>query len=295
MKILSILALFLLSLSANALPVLPLEHDTQQSLDTNWRIPFPRKQNRDRGTYDPNGIVKLSNCSGSIVRFYGQSTASKAYVLTNGHCIMYFRYMKYGEYRWNDDSDRRMEVFNGDGRRIRIRATTLSYATMTSTDLALYRLEQTYDELATQGVTPLMLNDGMPSPNTEIQIISGYWGGMGYSCYIDDIVGKLVEDEWVWWSSIRYTPECDVISGTSGSPVIDKHSRRVIGVNNTYNNDEKVCSLHNPCEVDEDGNITSVRNRGYGQQTYWLYSCIDENFEIDLHRYGCLLHGASNR
>ena len=57
----------------------------------------------DWGDYSPNGIVKLSNCSGSIVQFEGQSTSSQAYVLTNGHCIRLFGYMDEGEYIWNDD------------------------------------------------------------------------------------------------------------------------------------------------------------------------------------------------
>ena len=37
--------------------------------------------------YDYEGIVKLSNCSGSIIRFKNQSIDDHAIVLTNGHCL----------------------------------------------------------------------------------------------------------------------------------------------------------------------------------------------------------------
>ena len=181
--------------------------------------------------------------------------------------------------------NRRMRVFNESGKQIKIRATALSYATMTRTDLALYKIEQTYEELEAKGVTSLILNDNMPSSNTEIEIISGYWR-KGYSCRIDGIVDRLKEHHWVFVDSIRYTAECDIISGTSGSPIIERRSRRVIGVNNTYNNNKKLCALHSPCEIDQAGNVTSVPHIGYGQQTHWLYSCVDKDFQIDLKKQG---------
>ena len=44
-----------------------------------------------------------------------------------------------------------------------------------------------------------------------------------------------------------------------------------------------------PCEVDEQGNKTVLKNRSYGQQTFNLYECMNDNFKLDLERESCKL------
>jgi hypothetical protein len=80
-----------------------------------------------------------------------------------------------------------------------------------------------------------------------------------------------------------------VIGGTSGSPIIARGTRTVIGINNTGNEDGLRCEENNPCEIDEKGNVFYQRGQNYGQQTYWIYSCLTPNFDIDLNKPGCLL------
>ena len=90
--------------------------------------------------------------------------------------------------------------------------------------------------------------------------------------------------------SIRYSdPGCEVYGGTSGSPVIRKGERVVVAVNNTGNESGQECTMNNPCEVDNEGNILVIEGRGYAQQTYWFATCMDENFELDLNQKGCML------
>ncbi len=76
MKILAALALTVMSASAFAIPVAP--HD---ALKVNL------KSNPILSDYDFEGIIKLSNCSGSLIQFSGQPDTAKAVVMTNGHCI----------------------------------------------------------------------------------------------------------------------------------------------------------------------------------------------------------------
>ncbi len=243
--------------------------------------------------YDFNGIVRLSNCSGFLIMFEGQPSSSNALVLTNGHC--YRRFIRAEAIVLNQPSRRTMRVSDANKRFHTVRATTVVYATMTGTDVLLYRLKETYDELATKNITPLMLSPVRPQPNAAIQIISGYWK-RGYSCFIDGFVHKLLEASWEFYDSLRYsTKGCDIIGGTSGSPVILKGTRQVVGINNTLNENGRRCNMNNPCEVDEDGNVTVDHNRGYGQQTYIFYSCLDSDYEIDLTLQGCqLAKGASS-
>ena len=241
----------------------------------------------EESDYNFNGIVRLSNCSGSLIIFEGQPSSSKALVLTNGHC--YRRFIPHQTIILNQPSKRTMRISDKSRQFHPVQATTIVYATMTGTDVTLYRLKETYDELATKDITPLVLSPVKPQPDAEIEIISGFWK-RGYSCFIEGFVHKLLEGEWEFNDSLRYSPQgCDIIGGTSGSPVILKGTRQVIGINNTLNENGRRCTMNNPCEVDEEGNVTVDYNRGYGQQTYIFYSCLDSNYKIDLALPGCLL------
>lgn len=242
----------------------------------------------ESSSYDFNAIVKLSNCSGALVRFHGQPKNSYAYVLTNGHCLG-GRFLRPGEVKVNERSRRRMGVFDSNMRQTRISATTLVYATMTYTDSALYRLDKTYEFFEKKGITALMMSSERPFLNTQIEIISGYWE-RGYRCSIEAFIPKLLEADWTFEDSIRYSePGCDTIGGTSGSPVIDALTREVIAVNNTGNESGGRCTMNNPCEVDENGQRTVIEGASYAQQTYLFYSCLTLDFDIDLNKEGCLL------
>ena len=92
--------------------------------------------------YDFEGIVKLSNCSGSIVKFENQPMASKAMVLTNGHCLggSFGGMMKPGEVIVNKKDARSMKVFTKEKKLISIKTTKVIYATMTNTDMTLFEI-----------------------------------------------------------------------------------------------------------------------------------------------------------
>lgn len=241
------------------------------------------------GDYDFEGIVKLSNCSGSLIRFSGQPTSSKAYVLTNGHCLGR-PFLQPGEIISNWEVNRKMKVSTKNMVFHKVTAQKLVYATMTGTDMAIYELEETYDEIAALNIRPFAIDSVRPLIGLPIEIISGYWE-RGYRCNIDGFAFELKEGDWTFTDSIRYSETgCEVIGGTSGSPIIEKDTRTVVAINNTGNKDGKECTLNNPCEVDSNGNITILKGRGYGQQTYDLYSCLTPDFKIDLSISGCLLH-----
>lgn len=238
--------------------------------------------------YDFEGIVKLSNCSGSLVRFKGQPLNSKGIVLTNGHCVSR-RFIAPGKKIVNQRDTRRMKVATTDMRFHSIRATRILYGTMTDTDAALIEIRETYEDLERKGIRALELSDVRPTEETEIEVISGYWE-RGYSCSIDQFIPQLLEAGWTFTDSLRYSsPGCETIGGTSGSPVIEKDTRTVIAINNTGNESGRECTMNNPCEVDELGNRTVIKGASYGQQTYWFYDCINKDFEIDLNQPNCKL------
>jgi hypothetical protein len=240
--------------------------------------------------YDFEGIVALSNCSGSLVRFTFSLPGDAAMVLTNGHCLGGF--IPPGQAIVDRAVIRRMSLLTRDGQSVagRVDAVRVLYATMTGTDLTLYRLKQTYADIeAEAGVRPLTIADRYGKPGEGIQVISGYWR-RGYSCAIDYFVPTLKEDQWSFHESIRYTrPGCETIGGTSGSPILSAETREIIGINNTGNESGQQCTMDNPCEVDAEGKILAEKGVSYGQQTSWIYGCLNAAHEVDVNVAGCRL------
>lgn len=241
---------------------------------------------------DFTGIVALSNCSGSLVRTPTASDNDPALVLTNGHC--YEGGMpSAGQVITDRPSSRTFDLLGSSGGSLgTLRATTMLYATMTDTDVALYKLNTTYGEIRQTYNTPaLQMSLDHPTAGADIRVVSGYWKKI-YSCRLDGFAYRLREADWTWNDSLRYTPECQTIGGTSGSPVIDAGSGKVIGANNTHNDEGERCTLNNPCEVDQSGNVTVRPGIAYGQETYILAACIGPGSVIDMNRPGCLVpHG----
>lgn len=235
------------------------------------------------------GTVALSNCSGSVVRAPASQPNDPALVLSNGHCLE-TGFPVAGEVVKDQPSTRSFSLLNAAGSKVgTLRASKISYATMTDTDVSVYQLTKTYAQIQSQyGITALTLNDTRPTQGSAIKVVSGYWKRT-YSCSVDGFAYRLKEGEWTWKDSVRYTSSCNTIGGTSGSPVIDTATGKVVAVNNTGNEDGGRCTDNNPCEVDENGNVTVRQGINYAQETYTLVPCIAPGNKIDLNRPGCVL------
>ena len=240
--------------------------------------------------YDFEGILGLSNCSGSLIRLQNSKDSDAGLVLTNGHCLE-SGFSDAGKFVVNQASHRSFNVLNSRAQVIgQVSANLVLYSTMTRTDITIYRLQQTYADIKAKfNVRPLTLASTHPSMNDPIEVISGYWK-KGYSCSIETFSPQLREDQWTFVDSLRYSrPGCETIGGTSGSPILLAGSRTVIGINNTGNEDGEECTMNNPCEVDSNGKVFYQQGYSYGQQTYWIYSCLDSNNQINVQTPGCQL------
>ncbi|OFZ22648.1 MAG: hypothetical protein A2X94_02445 [Bdellovibrionales bacterium GWB1_55_8] len=252
---------------------------------------IPATEIRASAAVDFTAIIALSNCSGGLVRFEGSLSTDPAMVLTNGHCLDE-GFLSPGTVMVNRPVFRSLRLLRSDGKASlgSLRAARVIYATMTKTDMALYGLQETYDDIEKNyGVRALTLSSRHPVAGRQITIPSGYWKKI-YQCSIDRFVHELREDKWTWSDSILYKqPGCATIGGTSGSPIIDTETYEVIGVNNTGNDTGGRCTMNNPCEVDEDGNVTVTRKASYGQEVYWIYGCLNSRNELQLDKPGCQL------
>lgn len=268
-----------LATHASAIPLL--DADTELK-------PFPMTFTQD---FNFESIVALSNCSGSLIRFENSLDTDRAMVLTNGHCLEY-GFPAPNERVYRQPTSRRFTLLNKNANSAgRVNAVQVMYATMTGTDMAIYQLRETYKEIMdTYRIPAMTLASQRPQADDQIEVISGYWK-RGFRCAIEAFIFELHEDGYIWSDSIRYSrPGCEVYGGTSGSPVVAKNSRTVIGVNNTGNESGGRCSMNNPCEVNENGDLIAIEGYSYGQQTYHVYSCLNAAREIDLSVPGCKLH-----
>jgi hypothetical protein len=234
-----------------------------------------------------SGTVALSNCSGSIMRWATSKPTDKAMVLSNGHC---HDFMGSREVEVNQPEVRSVDLLNSDGSVAgTVKTVTLLYATMWQTDVSLYQLDQTYQQLQdTYGVPAFTLASTRPAPKDQpIEVLSGYWR-IAYDCNLNGFAYRLHEDVWDWRNSLRYSDGgCQVIGGTSGSPVLDAN-RVQIGINNTINESGERCTFDNPCEENRKGKISVHIHRGYGQQTWIFYTCL-KGTTLNLDKAGCKL------
>ncbi|HKT06087.1 MAG TPA: serine protease [Rugosimonospora sp.] len=233
--------------------------------------------------------IALNNCSAALVRYPSSAGTDRALMLTNGHCYE-GGFLSAGQVLQNRSSTRSGTLLNAAGTRLgTVRADRLLYATMTGTDVSLYRLTDTYASIQSRfGATALTISAAHPADGASISIPSGFWKQV-WHCQVNGFVTTLREDQWTWHDSVRYDPNCHTIHGTSGSPILDVASGAIVGINNTGNDDGQTCTLDNPCEVDQNGNVTVHQGQSYGEETYWFTTCLDSTRTIDLTIAGCLL------
>jgi Trypsin-like peptidase domain len=237
---------------------------------------------------DLTATIRLSNCSASLVRYPTSQSSDRAMMLTNGHCFE-GGFIPAGQVITNRSSRRTGTLLRSNGSSaLRLTADRVLYATMTGTDVTLYRLTRSFSSIqSATGIRPRTITASHPSPSDTF-VPSGFFARV-FNCDIERFVQTLREDQWTWHDSIRYARGCDTIHGTSGSPVVSVATGEVVGINNTGNDDGERCTLNNPCEVNPDGTIFAQQGLNYGQQVFWFNTCLTSSRTIDLNRSGCLL------
>jgi len=237
---------------------------------------------------DLTATIRLNNCSAALVRYPTSQSTDRAMMLTNGHCFE-GGFLAPGQVIINRSSNRRGTLLTSNGSSaLRVTADRVLYATMTGTDVTLYRLTRSFGSIqSATGISALTISASHPVAGDTF-VPSGFFARV-FNCDIERFVPTLREDRWTWHDSIGYAKGCDTIHGTSGSPIVSVATGEVVGINNTGNDDGEACTLNNPCEVNPDGTVTAVKGLNYGQETFWFNTCLTPGRTIDLNKPGCLL------
>ena len=237
-----------------------------------------------------------ANCSGSLVRFEDSSLNDKAFVLTAGHCVMdgfgSTKFMLGRPAREGNVSTFTIFDFYGQiagG----LTLDRIVYASVEKSDIALISLTDSYQDIQHKiKVRPFTISSQHPQVGQAFRFFrSSPLGQELNTCSADFFVPKLSEGIHAMEDSIRYAKaaDCSAFSGSSGAGLILNETRTLIGVNSTRNVSGEKCTEDNPCEIMNDGSIIIDQGRSYGQQTYLLYSCLNEHHEFDGNKDGCKL------
>jgi hypothetical protein len=270
-RLLSVLALLLV-----ALPSLAVAADAAPTA-------APAAEGRFAGT------ARLPNCSGSVVRWAAALDDDPAVVLTNAHCVR-SPFLGARDVLVDVRRDTMIELLDGTGAvAMAVRGRHLRYASMYRTDLAVFELRESYADLAAGGVTPLVLAARGPSRGDAIRIPSGYWVEQR-ACTTTGTAYRLHEREWDWWRSIRLPAldGCAIRGGYSGSPIVSRTTGEVVGIANTGYVGGRRC-IDSACEENRRGVVRMVRHMNYGQQTWWLNTCLGADRRFDVTVAGCKL------
>jgi hypothetical protein len=227
-------------------------------------------------------------CSASVVRVAASRPSDPAMLLTNGHCVT--PRPPVGATLVDRPATDRVALNGPTSNTVAIAtANRLLYATMTGTDVALYRLRESYAALAARGVPARELATQGPTPGTALVLQSGALQNT-YACRVEAIVPAVREAGYTQRNVIRYAndPSCAPVGGTSGSQLIDARTGQIVAVHNSHvTGADKPCAEGEPCEVAADGTTSSVKGRSYGQQISGLASCLSAGSTLDLRRPGC--------
>ncbi|MEU6930703.1 trypsin-like serine protease [Streptomyces sp. NPDC046385] len=240
------------------------------------------------------GAAKVGDCLGSVVRPPTARPQDPAMALTNGHCVPSGRPAP-GTALVDRPADLTSPVTINDSAgytRTTARATRLVYATMTGTDIALYRLDKTYAQLAKEGAKVFRLST---TPMRKGDRLSMAYNSHRLPCTVEAVVPHLREDGYQQDRAVRYATSDSCVSrpGHSGSALLASDGETVVGINNTHNRDGEQCTNNNPCEVGRDGSVTAVQGRSYGQQVHQIAACLTAGSRWKPTRPGCALPGAA--
>ncbi|SDG99996.1 Trypsin-like peptidase domain-containing protein [Lentzea fradiae] len=217
---------------------------------------------------DLEGAASIGGCSASVVRTNRTRDDDPALLLTNGHCVP--DRPAPGETLRDVPSD--LAVTIGDRRgylQAKARTTRLVEATMSGTDTALFRLDQTYAQLAAKGVKIFRLANRSARPGERVDVVSA-GSGKRFECTIEAVVPHLREEGYTQDNAYRYDSACQPSHGASGSPIVLRDGVTVVGVHSTGNDSGEECTANNPCEVAKDGTVTVRQGLRYGQQVRHL-------------------------
>src|SRR5262245_2039502 len=175
-------------------------------------------------------------CSGALVTFKGRGMATRALVLSAGHCVNRgsvqiplgkgsIAMLDMGEVLYRAEYRRALtlETGNSDEPRTCVEADQVVYATLTGVDVMLLRLTETYEEIERRAaVKPLMVSEDSAFPPGLAVRMPAALRQIDRACQVEMTIEKVKESRWIWGPLLRLRMDaetCIAPRGASGAPV----------------------------------------------------------------------------
>lgn len=259
-------------------------------------------QNEEGGFPEPSVLLKNAHGAAQAVagvgRFQGEMTCSaflwkpdgalpesKAWALTNGHCVMPYsdRSSSYDVWvkrpasaGWNIKFHYFVDT---PAAQKSVAVASIIYASMKASDLAVLELNATWSELEREGLLPLPQASKAAEPGHAIRTVGIPQGSFPVAeqflrearC-IEEKTVSVVEWYWTWFDAHRNSC-ADIREGSSGSPVLNAEGQVYAVLNTTSATGiSDSCYLGNPCELERPGAVM-VANKNYAAAIVSLQGC----------------------
>ena len=218
------------------------------------------------------------HCTGSLIDTRNnEGLAGPAYVLTSGHCThpelsnefiveqpatgkVTFNYFK--------DTEQQQKTYA---------VVTNNWSTLRGQDVSIIQLDRTLGQLINDGIKPLKLAAQALEPNSDVLIVGAPLAGsvQRMACKQDQ-QAAILEGPWRWLN--QTSNRClDVVSGISGSPVLDRFTNEIVGIvgTTTRGSGEHLCSTGAPCEISE-GKVSKRVDTNYASPAQGLAACFHD-------------------
>ena len=234
-------------------------------------------------------------CSGALIRPESMHDSSKAFVITNGHCTVTgssqignkcapgpFQQIDSSPPETCEKAKIKISVKNKNNVFKNVHPERLEFASMKNTDLAIYRLKESYSDLKKKGIDNVFVVESGTNvrPDDRLTISSGYHN-RDFSCVVDTTDADLVEADYHWSKSIKMkkSPNCMILPGTSGSPLFkaSNNKKELVGIMNTFSEKESRASpagsINHPMEKNA---LDYQDDVSYGQTLVNFGRCFDQ-------------------
>ena len=240
------------------------------------------------------GTAKTPNCSGVIFAHPHYQKKHKALFLTNSHCLnsgkKNQRYMSPEEILWDSEFTEKIKVLTAQkgifyGNLLKSLWTEkILFASIEHRDIAVIQLKYTYAKIEKEhNIKPYILHASRDlKAQDSLQILGSYHEQI-YDCQFKYFAKNFVAAGPYLWHDVLVLNRCLINTkpGDSGSAVIIKDTKKLIGLHNSAHHDNgSPCDTSNACEYDHKGRNISTLNDAYSQNLDFLFSCFDSDFAI---------------
>ncbi|SIR46443.1 MAG: trypsin-like serine peptidase [Pseudomonas rhizophila] len=217
-----------------------------------------------------------------------------AYVLTSGHCIE--------KGNGNIVTDKpvsgvmQFDYFADTGLFKTYALKKVAWRSMQGVDLAIIELDVSLQKLIEEGIQPLELARQKPADGTDVLIVSAPLGfdkaTLRMAACTLQPAREIVEGPWVWRNNVMTRCQ-DIAGGSSGGPILDRHSNEIIGVIGTGNLAAGFapCDEHAPCTRVGDV-YKAIPKNVYGNPTIFLNGCFVQGHIANEATSSCPLYPA---